>query len=62
MVLYHTAYFFITWVNILKIINYHHIMMKIILKQKVKRRNLKKMKLNQLKRSQKDEKMIFKVI
>ena len=33
-----------------------------MLKQKVKRRNLKKMKLNQLKRSQKDEKMIFKVI
>jgi hypothetical protein len=33
-----------------------------MLKQKVKRRNLKKMKLNQLKRSQKNEKMIFKMI
>jgi hypothetical protein len=33
-----------------------------MLKQKVKRRNLKKMKLNQLKRNQKDEKMIFKMI
>jgi hypothetical protein len=37
-------------------------MMRIMLKQKVKRRNLKKMKLSQLKRNQKDEKMIFKMI